>query len=93
MKNLYKKHVFVCVNNRDSSNKKSCGVIGAEIRIKLKEEIIKRNLNSQIRINKSGCLGKCGRGPCLVVYPEGEWYFNSSMKETDQIINKLISED
>ena len=93
MKNLYKKHVFVCVNNRGSSNKKSCGVIGTEIRIKLKEEIIKRNLNSQIRINKSGCLGKCGRGPCLVVYPEGEWYFNSSMKETDQIINKLISED
>ena len=93
MKNLYKKHVFVCVNNRDLSNKKSCGVIGTEIRIKLKEEIIKRNLNSQIRINKSGCLGKCGRGPCLVVYPEGKWYFNSSMKETDQIINKLISED
>ncbi len=37
MKNLYKKHVFVCVNNREPSNKKSCVVIGSEIRIKLKE--------------------------------------------------------
>ena len=93
MKKFYKKHVFVCVNERLSSNKKSCGEIGSNIRTKLKQEIITSNLNSQIRINKSGCLGKCGKGPCLVIYPKGEWYFNTSMEETDEIINKLISEN
>ena len=31
---MYKKHVFVCENIRDSSNKKSCGKIGVSIRIK-----------------------------------------------------------
>ena len=92
MNKLYKKHVFVCVNQRDNSNKKSCGHIGTQIRSNLKQEIIKRNLNQDIRINKSGCLGKCSQGPCLVIYPNQEWKFNLEIEDGEEIINKLITE-
>ena len=92
MSKLYKKHVFVCVNQRDHSQKKSCGQIGAQIRSNLKQEIVKRNLNQEIRINKSGCLGKCSQGPCLVIYPNQEWKFNLDTEDCKEIINKLITE-
>lgn len=89
---IYKKHVFICENNRGSSSRKSCGLVGASIREKLKGEIVEKGLNKEIRINKSGCLGKCDKGPCAVVYPEQKWYFNTELDQCEKIINELISE-
>ena len=88
----YKRHVFVCENIRDSSSKKSCGKVGTPIRIWLKKEIAKKKLNNEIRINKSGCLGKCSEGPCIVIYPEQKWYFNADLDQGEEIINELTSE-
>ena len=88
----YKKHVFVCENQRNSSIKKSCGKIGVPLRIKLKQAIAEKNLNHTIRINASGCLGKCSLGPCLVVYPEGKWAFGTTLEDCEKIINQLIED-
>ena len=41
----YKKHVFVCENQRNSAIKKSCGKIGVPLRIKLKQAIAEQKLN------------------------------------------------
>ncbi len=92
MKKIYSKHVFVCENVRDLSNKKSCGEIGSEIRTQLKKKILERGLSKEIRINKSGCLGKCDKGPCLVVYPKGNWVFNAKEEDCEEIFNQLILE-
>ena len=92
MNNIYKKHVFVCENRRENTIKRSCGKIGSQIRIKLKREIGKRGLNKEIRVNKSGCLGKCDDGPCIVSYPEGDWIFNGKLEDCKKIVNKLVSE-
>ena len=89
---MYKKHVFVCENMRDDPLKKSCGEDGVSIRMRLKKEIVKNKLNREIRINRSGCLGKCNQGPCLVSYPEGKWHFNVAIDDSDRIIEELISE-
>tara|TARA_Y100001968_G_C18968884_1_gene531314 strand:+ start:184 stop:462 length:279 start_codon:yes stop_codon:yes gene_type:complete len=92
MNKIYKKHVFVCENKRNDSSRKSCGEIGAQIRIKLKREIQEKGLNKEIRINRSGCLGKCGRGPCIVLYSKGDWAFNVQLKNIEEIVSKLVSE-
>ena len=92
MKNIYKKHVFVCENQRNSSIGKSCGEVGSEFRMILKREIAKRKLNNKIRINKSGCLGKCNQGACLVIYPEGKWYFNIKADTNhEELIDIIVS--
>ena len=88
----YKKHVFVCENQRNSAIKKSCGKIGVPLRIKLKQAIAEKNLNHTIRINASGCLGKCSLGPCFVVYPEGKWEFGVALEDCEKIINQLIED-
>ena len=89
MEKTYKKHVFVCTNKRQNSINKSCGDAGFEIRTYLKNQIIENTLNKEIRINKSGCLGKCAQGPCLVIYPDGEWKFSTSLNECKTIIKEL----
>ena len=92
MSKVYNKHVFVCENSRNSSDKKSCGEIGSEIRMKLKRDIVQKGVNKEIRINKSGCLGKCDKGPCLVIYPKGNWIFNAKEEDCQEIFNQLILE-
>ena len=92
MRKKLKKHVFVCENIRTTSNKKSCGEVGQKIRMELKREVERRQLKEAIRINKSGCLGKCNQGACVVVYPQSKWYFNAKLEECEKIINQLVSD-
>ena len=86
---MYKKHVFVCENIRDLSGRKSCGKVGASIRTNLKREIVSRKLNKEIRINRSGCLGKWSQGPCVVVYPKGDWHLNTKVEKCKKIIDQF----
>lgn len=44
----------------------------------------------KIRISKSGCLGRCSVGPCIVIYPEGIWYRYTTHDDIDQIIAEHI---
>ena len=86
MSSVYKKHVFVCVNKRDDINKKSCGDKGLLLRENLKKSILDLKLNKDVRVNNSGCLGKCNLGPCVVAYPDSEWYYNLDLNDVENII-------
>ena len=86
----YKKHIFICINQRENNLQKSCGNLGLEIRNKFAEELKKINLNYEIRINKSGCLDGCAQGPIIVIYPEQIWYKNVSLDNVSDIINESI---
>ncbi|HII12574.1 MAG TPA: (2Fe-2S) ferredoxin domain-containing protein, partial [Candidatus Thalassarchaeaceae archaeon] len=52
------KHIFVCVNERNSDNPKGCcsSKNSLEIMTKIKR-ITKKSGIGNIRVNKSGCLG------------------------------------
>jgi len=68
-------HLFVCTNEREHGHSRGCcGTKGSlEIMTRLKRAARKAGLKD-VRVNKSGCLDKCERGPSCVVYPEGTWY-------------------
>ncbi len=68
-------HVFVCTNERDHSHARgSCAAKGSlQIMTRLKRAARQAGLGD-VRVNKSGCLDKCEKGPSCVVYPEGTWY-------------------
>ncbi len=69
------KHIFICVNERNSDNPKGCcsSKNSLEIMTKIKR-ITKKSGIGDIRVNKSGCLGNCEKGVACVIYPEGVWY-------------------
>lgn len=69
------KHVLVC-GNTDCAEAGSITLI-ATLRRLLKET--GRELD--IRVTRTSCMGRCGEGPTVAVYPDGIWY--RSVKEAD----------
>ncbi|HVG37954.1 MAG TPA: (2Fe-2S) ferredoxin domain-containing protein, partial [Pyrinomonadaceae bacterium] len=58
-------HIFVCVH-------KTCVKQGAKDSAKeFKAALKERDLRDRVIVTKSDCLDQCGRGPVVIVYPDG----------------------
>ncbi len=90
----FEKHLFVCTNQRDSSDARGCCASkGAEaIRDYFKAELKARGLQRKIRANAAGCLDLCSKGPTVVVYPEGVWYQVSDLKDAQEVLEQHLLE-
>lgn len=76
----FERHAFVC------TNPSSCLLDGGEaVHQALKERLRAAGLKESLRVNKAGCLGQCGHGPLVVVYPEGVWYSHVSLADAERI--------
>jgi len=85
----YTKHVFLCTNQK-AAGKKCCANGGADECFEyIRHQLIEKGLHGpgKIRVSKSGCLGRCSKGPCIVVYPDAVWYNYASHEDIDEIIN------
>lgn len=86
----YKKHVFVCIHERESS-KKSCGEgIGMELVNAFKTLVNQNKLNAEVRAQKAGCFDVCNFGPAVVVYPEGIFYGNVTLEDVKEIFEEHL---
>ncbi len=86
----YKKHVFICTNQKEAP-KKSCGEAhGLALVDAFKLALKERDLAVDIRAQKTGCLDVCGRGPALVVYPEGIFYGNVQLSDVAEIVESHL---
>ena len=91
----YKKHVFVCTNQK-AVGKTCCANSGGEEYFEyLRARLLELELigPGKLRVSKSGCLGRCSLGPCLVVYPEGIWYNYASKEDIDKIIDNHLNQN
>ena len=88
----FRKHVFVCLNEREPDNPKGdCTRKGSpEVLKRMKDALRARGLDTQIRANKAGCLDNCALGCSVVVYPEGIWYGHVTTADVDEIIEKHL---
>lgn len=57
---------------------------------RLKGEVAKKNLRGTVRVTPCNCLGYCGIGPTMVIYPAGIWYKGVSVDDVDEILEKHI---
>lgn len=70
------KHVFICAQGRPpghprgSCMERGCGEVLDEFLFQLQQ----RNCFDKVAITNTGCLGPCGTGPNVLVYPEGIMY-------------------
>jgi NADP-reducing hydrogenase subunit HndC len=61
-------HVLICRH-------KTCLKQGGKAAAKaLKHTLKERGLRDEVMMTKINCLDQCGRGPVMVVYPDGVWY-------------------
>ncbi|KTD01655.1 (2Fe-2S) ferredoxin domain-containing protein [Fluoribacter gormanii] len=90
----YNKHVLICTNQK-AAGKQCCANTGGEPYFDyMKSRLLELEMHGpgKVRVSKSGCLGRCSSGPCIVIYPEGVWYTYASFADIDEIIERhLIS--
>ncbi len=56
----------------------------------LKEQLEKAGLKDNVRINISGCLGMCDKGPIMVVYPGYTIYGGFNEEDVKEIITEHL---
>lgn len=76
-------HIFICSNVRENNPENpGCGTKGSgALKEKLKEAVAARGWKGKVRVSTSGCMGLCGTGPNVVLYPQGIHF--SGVTETD----------
>lgn len=82
----FQKHVFICTSG------KTCPTQGDSpaLHARLKEMVLKAGLDASIRINQCGCMGQCGHGPMVVVYPENIWYGSVKPEDAETIFTEHL---
>lgn len=88
----FEKHIFVCENVRAQNHPRGCCSEKGSVQLKdyLKKRVKELGINSDIRINSSGCLDACEFGAAIVVYPEQIWYGGVSMADAEEIIQSHL---
>lgn len=88
----YSKHVLLCTNQKVPGKQCCANSGGEEYFSHMKSKLLELELHGpgKIRVSKSGCLGRCSSGPCIVIYPEGTWYTYSSTEDIDEIVDSHI---
>jgi (2Fe-2S) ferredoxin len=88
----YKKHIFVCTNEKEKGKKCCRSDNGLTIVKELRKEIEKRGLKGKVRVNKSGCLDACAYGPAIVIYPDGIWYGGMKPGDAKNLVKSIEKE-
>lgn len=81
----YERHVFVCTLGKTCPTQDSKDVFTA-----LRTAVVEAGLKDRVRVNPSGCLGQCGHGPMVVVYPEDVWYHAVRPDDAARIVSEHL---
>ncbi len=89
------KHVFVCTQSRPPGHPRgSCGATGSvAVFQEFMQQFEKRGLWGRYALTSSGCIGTCGDGPSVLVYPEGVMYGAVSKDDVSAIIEQHLLGD
>lgn len=89
----YDKHIFIC-NNQKAEGKACCGEArGMELVNKFREVLKSKGLQGKVRAQRTGCIDACSNGPALVIYPEGTYYGNVSLKDVERIVEQHVEQN
>ena len=90
----FKRHVFVCLNERDPSDPRGCckNRGSEEIFEALKSGAKTAGLKGDVRINRAGCLDHCEHGPTVVIYPEAVWYHVPTIEDAQEVLQSHVVE-
>jgi len=89
---FYKRHAFICAN-QSTDGSACCQDHNALAMVKYAKGRLKE-LGAfgpgGVRLNKSGCMGRCAEGPVLVVYPDDVWYTYVDKGDIEEIITEHL---
>lgn len=74
------RHVLVCAN-ADCAERGSVLLLGA-----LRRRIKDAGREHDIRVTRTHCMGRCGEGPTMAVYPDGIWYRGVTERDAAELV-------
>nr|WP_272931465.1 CbiX/SirB N-terminal domain-containing protein [Halobacterium noricense] len=80
------KHVAVCTNQ-------TCAADGAPAVLERLRQAARDADDGSVRVTRSSCLGQCGDGPNVAVYPDGVWYQRVAPDDADRIVSSHLDAD
>lgn len=80
------KHVAVCTNQ-------TCAADGAPTVLERLRQAARDSEECDARITRSSCLGRCGDGPMVAVYPDGVWYGDVDEDDAERIVSSHLDRD
>ena len=92
----FRKHVFICINERTAvpSVRPSCGESQGMALVRLFKKLVQeKNLKTEVRAQRAGCLDACETGPTVVVYPEGIYYGHVTASDVAEIVENHLVHD
>ena len=79
------RHVAVCTNQ-------SCAAAGAPAVLERLRQA-ERDADADARVTRTSCLGACGEGPMVAVYPDGVWYGGVAPEDADRVVDEHLAAD
>ncbi|RQH01797.1 CbiX/SirB N-terminal domain-containing protein [Natrarchaeobius oligotrophus] len=80
------KHVAVCTN-------RTCANAGSPAVLERLRQATRDGDRRDVRITRSSCLGRCGDGPMVAVYPDGIWYGDVDQSDAERIVSSHLERD
>ncbi|WP_435143600.1 CbiX/SirB N-terminal domain-containing protein [Halobaculum sp. P14] len=80
------KHVAVCTNQ-------TCAADGAPAVLERLRQSARDSDDCDVRVTRTSCLGQCGDGPNVAVYPDGVWYQRVDADDADRIVSSHLDRD
>ncbi len=82
-----KKHVLVC-GNVDCAERGSIALISS-----IRRSLAAAGCERDIRVTRTGCMGRCGEGPTVAVYPDGIWYRDVQESDAAELVQEHLVHD
>lgn len=85
-----KYHVLVCTQNKPPMVPSCAGAGAMNVMDEFRKEIFSQNLEKEVIVTGTGCVGVCNRGTNVIIYPEGKWYTAVTKEDVQKIVEGHI---
>jgi (2Fe-2S) ferredoxin len=84
-------HIFICASTRlngivkgSCQNKSSHNLVAM-----FSEEVMDRDLEGEVMVTATGCVGLCEKGPVVMIYPQQIWYGEVTEDDIEDILDAI----
>jgi cob(I)alamin adenosyltransferase len=89
----YGRHILICENGDCADSEAAAQLQRCFSELARANGLNKLRNPERVKCTLTGCLGVCGGGPILAVYPDGIWYHHVDEAALERIVNEHILQD